>query len=138
VDVVYNKYFVVHSICSDGKGTSILSYIFFRHKPLFLPLASFAVGMWRSCLLLIGGGCPGSRRPQRIEYPLPRDPPRKPPGIRQWHGQKMSLAAQSLSDSSESEPSTHLFNRDHSLPPIATMELPMVPHGVKTPGAQYG
>ncbi|KAJ7864381.1 hypothetical protein B0H13DRAFT_2671211 [Mycena leptocephala] len=67
-----------------------------------------------------------------------------------WHppmarAEDMASSTESLSDSSESsssglspiepEPSTHLFNRDHSLPPIATMELPLVPHGVKTPGA---
>jgi hypothetical protein len=67
-----------------------------------------------------------------------------------WHppmarAEDIASSTESLSDSSESsssglspiepEPSTHLFNRDHSLPPIATMELPLVPHGVKTPGA---
>ncbi|KAJ7872441.1 hypothetical protein B0H13DRAFT_2669428 [Mycena leptocephala] len=66
-----------------------------------------------------------------------------------WHppmarAEDIASSTESLSDSSESsssglspiepEPSTHLFNRDHSLPPIATLELPLVPHGVKTPG----
>jgi hypothetical protein len=51
--------------------------------------------------------------------PLPRDPPRrKPPGIRQWHGQKISLAAQRVYPTrlSPQVPAFHPSNRNP--PPI--------------------